>query len=89
MRKRLLINTVIIVWAIAAGIFASIRPWQVYQKQNEESKVRVKEMSAAEANRDELLKKEGHAQSSIGREEAARKAGYLGPGEVPLEAKKN
>jgi hypothetical protein len=88
MRKKIWINVAIILWAIAAGIFASIKPWQVYQKQNEETRMRSKEMRDAETHRDDLLRKEARAHSTIGQEELARKAGYLGPGEVASDTPK-
>jgi hypothetical protein len=88
MWKKLAINGVIILWAIAAGVFLSVKPWQVYQKQNQEAKQRIHEMQDAESRRDQLLSKEGRAASSIGREEQARKAGYLGPNEVASDADK-
>lgn len=88
MWKKLLINGFIIFWAIAAGVCISVKPWQVYQKQSEETKQRVKEMQDAESRRDQLLSKEARAESSIGREEQARKAGYIGPGEQAPDADK-
>jgi hypothetical protein len=88
MGKRILINGVIMFWAIAAGVFVSLKPWHVYQKQNEEAKQRVKDMEKAESVRDQLLSKEAREQSSIGREERVRKAGYLGPGEVASDQDK-
>jgi len=88
MGKRLLINGVIICWAIAAGVFVSLKPWQVYQKQSEDAKQRVREMRAAENHRDDLLRTEARLQSSIGREEQARKAGYLKPGETASDPEK-
>jgi len=88
MRKRLLINGLIISWAIAAGVFVSIKPWQVYRKQNEDAIQRKREMHDAESRRDDLLRKEARAQSSVGREELARKAGYLAPGESSTDTDK-
>ena len=88
MVKKLLINGVIMCLAIGLGVSLSLKPWQVYQKQSEDAKKRVQEMHAAEGRRDDLLKNEARAQSSIGREEQARKAGYLGPGEVPSDPDK-
>jgi hypothetical protein len=82
MWKKLLINGFIVFWAIAAGVCVSIRPWQVYQKQNTEAQQRLKEQRDAETRRDDLLSRESRAASSIGREELARKAGWVGPGEV-------
>lgn len=82
MWKKLLINGFIATWAIAAGVFVSLKPWQVYQRQNEEAKHRIKEERDAEARRDQLITKEARAESSIGREELARKAGYVGSNEV-------
>jgi len=88
MGKKLLINGLIIFGAVSAGVCVSMKPWQVYQQQNSEAKQRVDEMRAAEGRRDLLLRKEARVQSSIGREEQARQAGYLGPGEVASDPDK-
>ncbi len=88
MGKKLLINGMIICCAVGAGVFVSLKPWQVYQKQSEDAKRRVEEMHNTESRRDQLLRTEARVQSSIGREEQARKAGYLGPGEVASDPDK-
>ena len=88
MRKKLAINVAIIVWAIGAGVFASIKPWQVYKKQSEETKARTQEMRDAENGRDELLRKEGHLKSSLGMEEQARAKGYLKANETAVDPDK-
>jgi hypothetical protein len=82
MGKRLLINGVIIVSAVIAGVTVSLRPWRLYRQENELAQTRVKVMRGAEADRDRMLKSEARHRSSIGREEDARGANYLGPGEV-------
>ena len=83
MKKKLLINSFIILWAVGSGVAVTMGPWRVYEKQKAQSEKRVHEMNAAEANGIKLLEAEDRAQSSIGREEASRKAGFIGPGEVP------
>lgn len=82
MGKKLAINVAIIVWAIVAGIFASIKPWQVYKRQSAEAKARTSEMREAENARDELLRKEGNLKTPIGMEEQLREKGYVKTNEV-------
>ncbi len=82
-RSRIWINVGIIAWAIGAGVWVTMGPWHVYGKQKAQAEQRIKDMNRAEANGIKLLEAEDRAQSSIGREEASRKAGYIGPGELP------
>jgi cell shape-determining protein MreC len=88
MGKKLAINLAIIVWAIAAGIFASIKPWQVYQRQNAETKARTSEMREAENARDELLRKEGNLKTPLGMEEQLREKKYVKTNEVLADSDK-
>ncbi len=83
MGKRLLVNSLIIVWAIAAGIFVSLKPWRVYQHENDLTHRRVIEMRNAEDARDKLMRSELKLQTPLGQEEEARAHGYLGQGEEP------
>ena len=82
-RNKILINGFIVIWAVGAGVAVTMGPWHVYGKQKAQSELRVKEMNQAEANGIKLIEAEDRAQSSIGREEASRKAGFIGPGEIP------
>jgi hypothetical protein len=88
MRKKVLINGIIILWAVASGIAVTMGPWRVYGKQKAQSEERVRAMNIAEEKGIKLLEAEDRAQSSIGREEAVRNAGYVGPGESPSNPEK-
>jgi len=88
MLKKLLINSVIVVGAVGAGVYMSLRPWQVYQQQSKEARRHTIEMHKAEDHRDDLLRKEARAHSDIGKEELAREKGYLGPDEVAADPDK-
>jgi len=83
MRRKQWINGLIILWAVASGVAITMGPWRVYGKQKVQSEQRIREMNAAEAHGIKLLEAEDRAQSSIGREEAVRKAGYVGSSEIP------
>jgi len=81
-RQRLWINIFIVAWAIIAGVVVTLGPWHVVTKQRAQADKDTKEMTQAESNAIKLLQQEDRESSSIGREEASRKAGYIGPGEV-------
>jgi hypothetical protein len=89
MWKKIWINGVIIVLACLAGGAVTAKPWQVFFKQRAQSDAHMREMRIAEANGIRLLQAEDRAESSVGREEASRAAGYIGPGEVPASPPKN
>ena len=88
MQKKLLINLVIIIWAVAAGIFASIKPWQMYQKQNAAAKIQEKKAHDAENDLDQIQRTEARKKSPQGRLEDIRKKGYLKDGEVSPDPNK-
>lgn len=87
MRKGWLINVFVVVAAVVAGIAVSKEPWRVLQEQRERTAQQVAEMRKSEAKREDLLRQEAHARSSIGIEERARAEGWLKPGEVRLGPK--
>ncbi|MDR3690901.1 MAG: hypothetical protein P4L46_16095 [Fimbriimonas sp.] len=88
MGRNLWINGLIVAGAIGVGIAVTMRPWTVYMKQKADSEKSIARMNVAEAHGIKLLEVEDRAQSSIGREEAARKAGYIGPNELPADSAK-
>lgn len=75
---------VIIVAAMALGIGLSAKPWQVYREQRKLADDAQREMRAAESKKTELTRQRARAESSLGREELARKQGYRRPDESPI-----
>lgn len=71
--------------AVGAGIALSLKPWQVYAKQREQANAALAEMRDAEKNRADLTRLKARYESSVGREELARKQGYTKPGEVAID----
>lgn len=71
--------------ALATGVALSIKPWQIYGEQRKLADGKAAEMVAAEAGRTKLMEQKARLESATGREEMARKQGYLKPGEQPLE----
>jgi hypothetical protein len=88
MWKRLLINGLIILSAVCVGVWVTMGPWRKFQSENVVTQKRVQEMKITEAQRLQLLQEADRAESSIGREEAVRKAHYVGPGEVAANPEK-
>jgi len=88
MRNRILVNGLIILCAVGSGIAVTMKPWTVFNQQSLRAKERVRQMKEAESRRIKLLEDEDRAQSSIGKEERTRKAGFVGPGEVALNPDK-
>ena len=74
--------------AFLVGVFVTLGPWRVVGKQRAQADTQTKAMNAAETNTIKLSQQEDRESSSIGREEASRKAGYIGPGEVVSNADK-
>jgi hypothetical protein len=83
MSKKALINGLIVVVAVSAGIALSIKPWEVYQDQRLAADEAVAEMKVSEAKREGLVRKEAILRSSIGKEQLARDRGWLPSNEVP------
>lgn len=85
MNRKGLWNGLFIAAAIGAGIALSMKPWQVYEVQRDKASSAVQEMREAEHNRAELTRQKARYESSLGREELARKMGYTMPGEQPAQ----
>lgn len=83
MTKGALINGVIVVVAVIAGVAVSIRPWQVYHEQRKLADEQIADMKRSETKYEELVRDEARMRSNIGKEEMARGRGYLPQGEVP------
>ena len=85
MQRKAIINTVVVLGAVAAGIFVSRRPWQVWQEQRRHTAEQVEEMRKSEKEREDLLRQDARLRSSIGKEELARSKGWMGPNEKPAD----
>ena len=75
---------IIIAAALALGIGLSLKPWLVYREQRKLADEAQREMRMAESKKTELTRQRAHAESSLGREELARKQGYRRPDEEPV-----
>jgi cell division protein FtsB len=84
MRKAALILSLAFL-AACIGVALSYRPWSRYLQQRQDTQKAVAEMRDAEERRAELLREEARYSSSLGREELARKHGYVRPGEAPVQ----
>ena len=83
MTKGALINGVIVLLAISAGLAVSVRPWQVYQEQRKLADEQISEMHESEKKYERLVRQEARLRSNLGKEEMARERGYLPVGERP------
>ena len=85
MKNKRIFNTLFVVAAVATGVGLSLKPWQILTEQRELANKNISEMTAAEANRTKLIEQKVRLESSTGREEIARRQGYLKPGEQLLD----
>jgi len=85
MSRKAIAPILIALGGIALGAYLSRDTWQVYRAQRADANVANAKMREAERTRAELLRQEARLDSAAGREELARKNGYLKPGEVPIE----
>jgi hypothetical protein len=83
MTKNAVINGVIVAAAVVAGVAVSMKPWQVYKEQKALADHQVVEMRQSEKKYEELVRQEARLRSDVGKQEMARKRGYLPQGEVP------
>jgi len=85
MTRKLIFSFVFILSAVGLGVYLSREPWQVYAEQRANADAKKREMQQAEKDRADLLKQKTHIDSPMGKEELAREAGFIKPGETPLE----
>lgn len=84
MLKSVLINLLIAALAIGAGMALSQKPWNVYRAQQKATEAQLQRMHLAENQQIANIQLHAKLDTSIGREELARKQGWKRPGEVPL-----
>jgi len=75
----------IVVAAIGVGGYLSRKPWEVYKDQQSKVTNATAEMQAAEQERERLMKEKMKYGSALGREQKMREAGWIKPGEQPVE----
>ncbi len=80
-------NWIVVAAAVAAGLALSAKPWRVYVSQKEKAQQAQQDMREAERNRASLTRMKARYESSVGREELARKQGYTRPGENVAESR--
>lgn len=83
--NKLVVTSIIVASAIGLGVGLSLKPWQVYREQRKLADDAIREMRVAESKKTELTRQRAKAESSLGREELARKQGYRRPDETPIE----
>ncbi len=81
MARKLFWRAALLVAAAAVGAGLSWKPWKAYLEQRREADRHVAEMREAEQNRANLMRRKTQLESTPGREQQAREAGYLKPGE--------
>lgn len=84
MSRKATIPTLLILGGLVLGGYLSRDIWKVAWAQRADTAVANKQMRNAEQSRAELLRQEARMDSAAGREELARKNGYLKPGEVRI-----
>jgi len=75
----------IVVIAVGVGLYLSRKPWEVYRDQQGKVASATSEMQAAEQERERLMKEKMKYNSALGREQKMREAGWIKPGEQPIE----
>lgn len=83
---KLLINGLIIVSAVGLGLYVTQGSWRSYVKYRADAEFHTRQMNDAEKARLKKLDDANRAETSIGKEEQARKDGYLGRHEVAVDA---
>jgi hypothetical protein len=81
MNGKLIFNLVFVGLALAVGIALGMRPWPVYQEQRKNAESLRSEALKSESDRVELERQRNKYETSLGREELARKGGYKKAGE--------
>jgi hypothetical protein len=84
MSRKTLLGVLYVGAAAAIGLYLSRGPWLAYADQKHKADAATKEMQKAEREKTDLLKQEAQIDSPVGRDTAARKAGYLGKNEEPV-----
>lgn len=87
MSRRVGWSIVAILVGVGAGLYLGRQPWTMVGDQRESAETARSERDHAQAERVRLATERARLESSIGREEMARRQGLRKPGEQPLEAR--
>lgn len=85
MKSKLVWNLAIVFAAVGVGVALSAKPWQVYREQRKIADESIAEMRSAEGKKADLTRQRAKYETSLGREELARKQGYKRPDETSIE----
>lgn len=83
-KAKLLLNILFILAAVGTGVFLSLKPWEVYRRQQTEADGARAQAIEMERNRTELIRQQDRLEDPLHQEERARKAGLRKKGEVPI-----
>jgi hypothetical protein len=84
MSRKTLVSVAFVAAAASLGLFLSRTPWVAYREQKAKADAANKDMMKAESAKNELLERKAVVESPTGREQLARKLGYVKEGEKPL-----
>ena len=70
---------------IVVGLGFSWKPWRKFTTQRKETQISVSKQHSSENAREEAVRREAKYSGPIGREIAAREAGWIKPGEEPAD----
>jgi hypothetical protein len=85
MKGKLVLNLLFIGAAVTAGVALGLKPWKVYGEQRRNADAYLRDAQKSENDRVELERQKNKYESSLGREELARKNGYKKPNESDLD----
>ncbi len=84
-KKKGLFLPVVIILAVAAGLFAARGPWLMYGDQKQKASAIRKEIKSLKESEIKESEKSREATNPVEMEEKARRAGWVPPGETPLK----
>ena len=87
MTKTLWFTLAMLMAGISVGVYSGRMPWDTYRTQQAAADRATTDMQQAESRIADLIRLESRVHSTIGKQELARKQGYLNPGEVPLNVR--
>ncbi len=84
-KKKSLFLPIVIILAVATGLFAARGPWLMYGDQKAKASAMRKEIKSLKESEIKESERSREATNPLEMEEKARKAGWIPPGEIPLK----
>ena len=84
-KKKSLFLPIVIILAVAAGMFAARGPWLMYGEQKQQASAMRKEIKSLKESEIRESEMSREATNPVEMEEKARRAGWVPPGETPLK----